>query len=117
MASVQIARRRFVQAASIAAAGMTLPGCSVPGRSAATPALPPLAQFDYGDVELPSEAHEKQLERTLNVLMGLSDDSMLKPLREMSGLPAPGEDLGRWHHYAPCYLTGGYVFSPRYTFF
>jgi uncharacterized protein len=35
--------------------------------------------------------------------MGLSDDSLLKPLRQMSGQPAPGEDLGGWYHYNPDY--------------
>src|SRR5262245_24449650 len=106
MTSVQITRRRFMQAASIAAAGVTLPGCSVPRRASATPARPPLARFDYGDVSLASELHEKQLENTREVLMGLSEDSMLKPLRQMSGLPAPGEDLGGWYHYEPNYVTG-----------
>jgi uncharacterized protein len=33
--------------------------------------------------------------------MELSDDSLLKPFREMCGLPAPGEDLGGWYHYDP----------------
>jgi DUF1680 family protein len=35
------------------------------------------------------------------VLMELSEDSLLKPFREMCGLPAPGEDLGGWYHYDP----------------
>jgi hypothetical protein len=61
----------------------------------------PLAQFGYGDVELASGPHERQLEETHRVLMGLSDDSILKPLRQMSGQPAPGEDLGGWYSYNP----------------
>jgi DUF1680 family protein len=65
-----------------------------------------LAQFDHGDVELASEPHEKQLDQTRLVLMGLSEDSLLKPLRQMSGLPAPGEDLGGWYHYNPDYVWG-----------
>ncbi len=63
-------------------------------------------QFDYGDVALVSDLHERQLEATHRVLMGLSDDSLLKPLRQMSGLPAPGEDLGGWYHYDPDYVWG-----------
>jgi hypothetical protein len=35
--------------------------------------------------------------------MNLSEDSMLKPLRQMSGLPAPGEALGGWYLYDPDY--------------
>lgn len=35
------------------------------------------------------------------VLMELCEDSLLKPFREMSGMPAPGTDLGGWYHYDP----------------
>jgi DUF1680 family protein len=112
----KISRRRFAQSVSMATAGLVLPGCSHTRQSASHPGLQPLAQFDYGDVELTSELHEKQLEETRQVLMGLSDDSMLKPLREMSGLPAPGEDLGGWYHFEPDYVTGGYGFAPSCAF-
>jgi DUF1680 family protein len=79
---------------------MALPGRGQPGIFTVTP---PLTQFDYGDVQLASDPHEKQLEQTRQVLMGLSDDSLLKPFRQMSGQPAPGEDLGGWYHYDPDY--------------
>jgi len=95
---------------------MTLPGCSSAKVLQQPRRCRRWRSFGYGDVELTSEAHEKQLERTLNVLMGLSDDSMLKPLREMSGLPAHGEDLGGWYHYEPGLCTGGYGFAPSCTF-
>jgi len=105
-----------MQSLSIAAAGMAMPGCSLPRKSAKSTTPKPLAQFDYADVTLASEAQEKQLENTLSVLMGLSEDSMLKPLRQMSGLPAPGEELGGWYHYEPNYVTGGYGFAPACHF-
>jgi len=116
--SREISRRRFLQSVSIAAAGMALPGRVLSKGLAAEPALPPLAQFDYGDVALASDLHEKQLEETHRVLMGLSDDSLLKPFREMSGLPAPGEDLGGWYHYDPDYVWGKDTpgFAPTCTF-
>ena len=97
---------------------MAVPGCRLPGKFAGTPARPPLAQFDYGDIELASGPQEKQLEETHRVLMGLSDDSLLKPFRQMSGLPAPGEDLGGWYHYDPDYVWGKDTpgFAPSCTF-
>lgn len=97
---------------------MTLPGRSLAGIVAAAPALPPLMQFDYGDVELTSDLHEQQLEETHRVLMGLSDDSLLKPFRQMSGLAAPGDDLGGWYHYDPDYVWGKDTpgFAPSCTF-
>src|SRR5437773_2043502 len=101
-----ISRRRFMQSVSLASAGLAMPGCSLPKRSHVNPAPPPLSQFEYGDVELMSEPHEQQLKQTRLVLMGMSEDSMLKPLRQMSGLPALGEDLGGWYHYNPDYVWG-----------
>jgi hypothetical protein len=53
------------------------------------------------------------------VLMTLSDDSLLKPLRQMSGMPAPGEDLGGWYHYDPDYnyrKNFDFGFAPACTF-
>src|SRR5689334_17756717 len=115
--SLPISRRTFTRSVSLAAAGFVLPGCSHPRKSAASsPSSQLLGQFDYGDVELVSELHEKQLENTRQVLMGLSEDSMLKPLRQMSGMPAPGEDMGGWYHYEPNYVTGGYGFAPACHF-
>ncbi|MFI4982156.1 MAG: beta-L-arabinofuranosidase domain-containing protein, partial [Nevskiales bacterium] len=63
----------------------------------------PLAEFGYGDVDVASEAHESQLMNTHDVLMALSEDSLLKPFRQMSGMSAPGEDLGGWYNYDPNY--------------
>ncbi|MGA2048915.1 MAG: beta-L-arabinofuranosidase domain-containing protein [Terracidiphilus sp.] len=71
---------------------------------AGEPPLPaPLAEFGYGDVDMASEAHESQLMNTHDVLMALSEDSLLKPFRQMSGMAAPGEDLGGWYTYDPNY--------------
>ncbi len=54
-----------------------------------------LSEFSYADVLVASDLHESQLMTTHAVLMALSEDSLLKPLRAMSGMPAPGEDAGR----------------------
>ena len=78
-----------------------------------------LSEFGYGDVSISSDLHESQLMNTHSVLMALSDDSLLKPLRQMSGLPAPGEDLGGWYHYNPDYVNsrdGDNGFAPACTF-
>lgn len=125
-----LSRRKFVEAASLATAGALVPlrflaeefangitRSANTSKSAST--LSPLEQFDYGDVMLTSELHEKQLEQTHAVLMGLSDDRLLKPLREMSGQPAPGEDLGGWYQYVPDFKSGennSLGFAPSCTF-
>jgi DUF1680 family protein len=100
--SLRASRRKFIQAATLVTAGIVTPSRWLP-RALAAPASPPLEQFDYSDVSLASGLHEKQLAATHSILMELSEDSLLKPFREMGGQPAPGEDLGGWYHYDPNY--------------
>jgi DUF1680 family protein len=116
--SYDLSRRKFMQSMSLATAGIALPGHWVPAAFAAGPRQQPLEQFDYGDVDMTSELHEKQLDETHSLLLGLSDASLLKPLRQMSGLPAPGQDLGGWYHYNPDYKLGVNEdgFAPSCTF-
>ncbi len=106
-----------MQSFSLVTGGIVISSRWLPGTIAPDLTLQPLEQFDYGDVVLASELHEKQLEETHSVLMGLSDDSLLKPFRQMSGLPAPGDDLGGWYHYNPDYKWGDEAgFAPSCTF-
>lgn len=99
-----LSRRDFLQTGSLAAVSAAAAGA---WRNftwgAERPKGAPLAEFGYGDVSLSSELHETQLRQTQAVLMALSDDSLLKPFRQMSGMPAPGDDLGGWYHYDPDY--------------
>jgi len=98
----RISRRGFLQQGSLAAA--TVAGVGLWGRSAwcaENPGSALLSEFGYGDVLIASDPHESQLMNTHAVLMALSDDSLLKPFRQMSGMSAPGEDLGGWYHYDP----------------
>jgi DUF1680 family protein len=95
-----LSRRRLLQGGSLA-----LAGSAILPRTWANPvdkALhTPLGQFGYGSVTIQSAAHEKQRQETSAILMNVSEDSLLKPLRQMAGQPAPGEDLGGWYHYDP----------------
>jgi uncharacterized protein len=100
----RISRRRFLQASSRAVGALA--GSRFLSRAAwaaGTSEEAPLAEFDYGDVLITSDPHESQLMSTHAVLMDLSEDSLLKPFRQMSGMPAPGEDLGGWYNYDPDY--------------
>jgi len=113
----RVSRRRFLQSSSLALAGAAHPRLwATPSSSA--PASP-LEEFTYGDVSLSSEPHERQFQHTISVLMNLSDDSLLKPLRKMAGQPAPGEELGGWYLYNPDYdyhKDGDNGFAPACTF-
>ncbi len=106
-------RRSFLQTA--ASLGLTLP-FDHPLFAQITPN--PLQEFGYGDVHLgPGLAH-KQFERTQTVLMGLDEDSLLKPWRLRSGLPAPGPDLGGWYDEVPPFPTpsSGHGYAPGHCF-
>jgi uncharacterized protein len=65
---------------------------------------PTLEQFDYSEVQLAPGPLQKQFEENHQLLLNLSEDSLLKPFRQREGLPAPGKDLGGWYDT--------YAFSP-----
>jgi uncharacterized protein len=115
-----ISRRLFLQSGSLASAAIaTHPLWNGKTWATETPTANVLSEFGYGDVLMASDLHESQFMTTHAVLMALSDDSLLKPLRQMSGMPAPGEDLGGWYHYNPDYDSSNnfdYGFAPACTF-
>ena len=96
-------RREFLQRAALLTAGLAMPGLVRSAAEGVPAGTAPLSTFDYGDVTLNSELHQRQLDNTHAVLMGLNEDSLMKPFREMSGMPAPGEELGGWYMYKPDY--------------
>jgi uncharacterized protein len=98
MMDMKISRREF---ATLTAAALAT--ARSPLLAAARGAAPVLREFAYGDVLVDSPAHQAQLQNTHDVLMNLSEDSLLKPFRQMAGQSAPGEDLGGWYNYDPDY--------------
>ena len=107
MVSQFVTRRKFLgsTALSVAGAAMIPLASNLKISAATTPMSAPLEEFDYGQVSVTSELHEAQLQHCVSVLMGLNEDSLLKPMRQMAGLPAPGADLGGWYIYDPNYDT------------
>src|SRR5579864_3039615 len=123
--SSKVSRRKFLQSVGAGSAAALIPKTDGfrrdifrDPRSRDSGSLSPLQEFDYGDVSLDSEVHEQQLRQTHDVLMGLSDDALLKPFRAMIGQAAPGEDLGGWYRYDPNYdwHTFDAGFAPTATF-
>ncbi len=110
-------RQHFLQAASLTTAAL----CSrsplfAQSSSAAPPA--PLEEFPYSQVTLGPGLAQTQFEQTQSVLLGLNEDSLLKPWRLRAGLPAPGPDLGGWYDEVPLDKTpsGGHGFAPGHAF-
>jgi DUF1680 family protein len=120
-----VSRRKFLQSATMASAALAIPHGQPFALARPSPVLngdssgaSVLEEFGYGEVSLDSPLHEQQLHATHDLLMSLSDDSLLKPFRLMIGKPAPGEDLGGWYRYDPNYdwHTFDAGFAPTATF-
>ncbi len=98
-------RRKFLRSAALASGASVIPGLrksgiALPARAVLLDSIEaPLQEFGYGDVTLHSALHEQQLRQTHELLMNLSEDSLLRPFRQMVGQAAPGEDLGGWYQY------------------
>ena len=76
---------KISESATLVAGAAMLPlksGLALP----VTPA-PPLDEFGYSEITLASGPHLEQLQHCVSVLMGLSEDSLLKPMRQMAGSP------------------------------
>jgi hypothetical protein len=108
--SGHITRRGFIRTSVAAAFHRISPMVSVPDMA--------LQEVEYAQVRLTSPTHLAQLENTNTVLMGLSDDGLLKPFRAMVGQPAPGEELGGWYQYMPDFdvAKGDAGLAPSATF-
>jgi uncharacterized protein len=96
---MRLSRREFARLSSVALIGASTKLAAVGGGAGRAV----LEEFAYGDVRLESALPLGQLQSTQEVLMNLSEDSLLKPFRQMAGQPAPGADLGGWYNYDPDY--------------
>ena len=113
-----LSRRHFMSSTSLLTIGLLTPRFWMSAPLNAVDERPPLQEFDYSDVTLASQLHNQQLEENISVLMSLSEDSLLKPLRKMSGQHAPGDELGGWYLYDPNFngRSLGPGFAPACTF-
>lgn len=96
-----LSRRSFLRVASLGIAAPTLncaPLACIANALAISPEFGnPLHEFRYGQVEFQPGLHQEQLEQTHAILMGMDEESLLRPFRMAAGLPAPGRDLGGWY--------------------
>src|SRR5277367_5299433 len=92
-------RRAFLKSSAALAAGAAVlrNAHAFATPAIATTAITPLTQFDYKDVQLLDGPMLVQFQQNHALFLNLNEDSMLKPFRQLSGLPAPGEDLGGWY--------------------
>ena len=101
------ARRAMLKYSALSAAGFAL-WRSAPATGV-TMALPsPLAELGYAQVQLAPGPLERQVRQNHRLVLGLEEDSLLRPFRLRAGQAAPGQELGGW------YDTWG--FAPGATF-
>jgi DUF1680 family protein len=114
-------RRAFLKSSAALAAGTAVlrnAHAMATPSAATTVAATPLTQFDYKDVQLLDGPMLVQFQQNHTLFLALNEDSTLKPFRQLSGLPAPGEDLGGWYSPSPLFdppknMTG---YVPGHTF-
>ena len=63
----------------------------------------PLREVEYQQVILCGAVQQAQRDNVSTVLMGLNEDSLLKPFREMAGRVAAGTSLGGWYEWKADY--------------
>ena len=100
------ARRTVLKYGALCAAAWGMPR-TARSDAAAIPATP-LSQLGYAQVQLAPGPLERQVRENHRLVLGLDENSLLRPFRLRGGLPAPGEELGGW------YDTWG--FAPGATF-
>ncbi|WP_348269381.1 glycoside hydrolase family 127 protein [Edaphobacter paludis] len=98
-------RRTFLKSSAALAAGAAVLR-STPAFAASAAAMTsatPLTQFEYQDVQLLDGPMLEQFRHNHQLFLNLNEDSLLKPFRQLSGLPAPGEDMGGWYSPSPLF--------------
>jgi uncharacterized protein len=111
-------RRSFLKRTAAIAAVTAVSRRAPAFQLAPTTRSTPLTQFNYADVQLLDGPMLVQFRNNHTLFLNLNEDSMLKPFRQLTGMPAPGEDMGGWYSPSPLFDPGknmtGYV--PGHTF-
>ena len=100
-----LTRRSLLKSATAAAVSATLARRSF--AASAAPGSAPLRQLDYSAVALLPGPLAEQFRYHHQLLLAIDNDALLKPFRERSGQPAPGDDLGGWYSNSPFFDPHG----------
>jgi len=82
------------------------------GRAAGTNNPDLLSEFEYGAVRFAPGPLQLQFDENREILLNLSEDSLLRPYRLREGLAAPGQDMGGWYDtdaFAPGFTYGQWM--------
>ena len=101
-----LTRREFLAGAAAVAVAVNARPVPAVGHSE------PLAEFDYGAVQLTAGPLKQQYDRIHAAYLALDNDRLLSVYRERAGLPAPGEPMGGWYArdgFVPGHSLGQYI--------
>jgi uncharacterized protein len=101
MNSAHPTRRRFLQTTAALTAATVLTRSRTLAEPTPTPSA--LTQLDYSQVRLLPGPMLTQFEQNHALFLSLDEDSLLKPFRQLTGRPAPGEDMGGWYSPSPLF--------------
>jgi hypothetical protein len=108
-------RREFLKSSASLSAATLSPRTL---RALAPNASPPMRQLGYSQVQLLDSPLRQQFEYNHAFFLAVDNDRLLKPFRQLTGMPAPGEDMGGWYSPSPDFDPPknftGYV--PGHTF-
>ena len=97
---VDISRRALMQAGMLATGVL---GGVVDARADAVSRAPILRPAGYADVTLLEGPMLAQFRAQHVTLLAMDEAALLKPFREVAGMPAPGADLGGWYNASPSF--------------
>jgi len=64
-------------------------------------AAAPMRQLDYSQIQLLDSPLRQQFDHNQALFLALDNDRLLKPFGQLTGMPAPGEDMGGWYSPSP----------------
>ncbi len=103
---IGITRREFLAGAAGVALANGAPASPRPHTA------DPLAEFEYGAVQLTGGPLKQQYDRIHAAYLALDNDRLLRVYRERAGLPAPGAPMGGWYGrdgFVPGHSLGQYI--------
>ncbi len=105
-------------AAALAARPRKALAAAQSSSTAAVAVTPSIRTFEYNQVELLEGPMRQQFDTNHAFFLGLNEDSLLKPFRQLAGMKAPGADMGGWYDVDPAFNGTGsfHGFVPGHSF-
>jgi DUF1680 family protein len=109
-------RREFIKSSAALVAASSSPRAV--HALAPTAAAAHMRQLDYSQVQLLDSPLREQFDYNHALFLALDNDRLLKPFRQLTGMSAPGEDMGGWYSpsadFDPPKNLAGYI--PGHSF-